>query len=571
MQISIAAEKQKGQASGSGSNSLYSSHSTSANRNDTKKPNVRTTDYRQMIQIFLTDPDSVTREEFMFFQRVLGYRQALTLLDEGKRRKRSEKTGQPIEPLQSSSIKNEEPAQLNETAGQESENGESDAGLPIKLRAGIEKLSGVDLSDVNVHKNSGKPEQAGALAYTQGKDIYLAPGQESQLPHESWHAVQQKQGRVMPTLQTQTGSRVNDNEELESEADKMGGKADSSYTMDGSKGGSEDNVSDTILDSLSGSTELTAKEPSEEIQGSGTAQFKRDSSLYNGTPDEVIQKKDKNSSNILDIIQSALDIIGFIPGLGDIADAVNTGIAIIRKQWLNAVFSAIAMIPAIGSAIAAPIKILVKAAGDTKLIKKAINLLAPLLGGLNKVVPKLSELLNGLKGTIRKLPKLIGSIGDNLFVKFAIGEKGIKAIRSFSDSMKNGIETVCKWVDNVIVTIKKAVGKGTGNLSFKTGKAGEEYLANLVGGKSQVYFKTSQGGRYIDQLAGDIAYESKVGYTTLTDFVKKQILKDAELIKQGSIKGANWNFFMSDVTGKVGASKPLLDFLKQHGITYTIH
>lgn len=114
-------------------------------------------------------------------------------------------------------------------------------------------------------------------------------------------------------------------------------------------------------------------------------------------------------------------------------------------------------------------------------------------------------------------------------------------------------------------------GTGAKNLSFKTGKEAEKHLARLVGGESQVYFKTSQGGRYIDQLANDIAYESKVGYTTLTDFVKKQILKDAELIEQGTIKGANWNFFKSDVTGKVGASKPLLEFLAKHGITYTIH
>ena len=109
-------------------------------------------------------------------------------------------------------------------------------------------------------------------------------------------------------------------------------------------------------------------------------------------------------------------------------------------------------------------------------------------------------------------------------------------------------------------------GESGSNLSFKTGKEGEEYLAKLVGGKPQAYFKTSHGGRYIDQLAGDIAYESKVGYTTLTSFVKKQILKDAELIEQGAIKGAKWNFFKSDVTGKMGASKPLLDFLKQNGI-----
>ena len=110
-----------------------------------------------------------------------------------------------------------------------------------------------------------------------------------------------------------------------------------------------------------------------------------------------------------------------------------------------------------------------------------------------------------------------------------------------------------------------------GELSFKTGKAGEKYLAKLVGGESQVYFKTSLGGRYIDQLSDGIAYESKVGYTSLTDFVKKQILKDAELIKTGQINGADWNFFRSAITGKIGASKQLLAFLRHYGIKFVIH
>ncbi|HAP61901.1 MAG TPA: hypothetical protein DCR93_21180, partial [Cytophagales bacterium] len=34
-----------------------------------------------------------------------------------------------------------------------------------------------------------------------GTDIHLAPGQQKHLPHEAWHVVQQKQGRVKPTLQ----------------------------------------------------------------------------------------------------------------------------------------------------------------------------------------------------------------------------------------------------------------------------------------------------------------------------------------------------------------------------------
>src|SRR5262245_16236896 len=50
-------------------------------------------------------------------------------------------------------------------------------GLPEPLRAGIEHLSGLSMEDVTVHYNSAKPAQLQALAYTQGTEIYVAPGQ----------------------------------------------------------------------------------------------------------------------------------------------------------------------------------------------------------------------------------------------------------------------------------------------------------------------------------------------------------------------------------------------------------
>lgn len=96
----------------------------------------------------------------------------------------------------------------------------NNTGLPDNLKTGIEKLSGYSMDDVRVHYNSGKPAQLQALAYTQGTDIHMAPGQEKHLPHEAWHVVQQKQGRVQPTMQLQ-GMNVNYNEGLEREADLM--------------------------------------------------------------------------------------------------------------------------------------------------------------------------------------------------------------------------------------------------------------------------------------------------------------------------------------------------------------
>ena len=85
-------------------------------------------------------------------------------------------------------------------------------------------LSGIDMSDVRVHYNSAKPAEVGALAYTQGTDIHVAPGQEKHLPHEAWHVVQQAQGRVRPTLQLKD-TEINEDEGLEREANVLGERA----------------------------------------------------------------------------------------------------------------------------------------------------------------------------------------------------------------------------------------------------------------------------------------------------------------------------------------------------------
>jgi hypothetical protein len=81
------------------------------------------------------------------------------------------------------------------------------------------------MDNVNVHYNSSQPARLNALAYAQGRDIHVAPGQERHLPHEAWHAVQQAQGRVKPRMQLKAGVTVNDDEALEREADLMGAKA----------------------------------------------------------------------------------------------------------------------------------------------------------------------------------------------------------------------------------------------------------------------------------------------------------------------------------------------------------
>lgn len=116
--------------------------------------------------------------------------------------------------LQGQGLDEEEPLQAKAAEG----------GLPPALQAGIAQLSDEDLSDVQVHAGSARPAELGALAYAQGNDIHLGPGQDRHLPHEAWHLVQQRQGRVRPTAQA-AGMPVNDDPALEHEADVMGARA----------------------------------------------------------------------------------------------------------------------------------------------------------------------------------------------------------------------------------------------------------------------------------------------------------------------------------------------------------
>ena len=175
------------------------------------------------------DPRSMTAGDLLRAQGTLGNRAVGQLLAEGRKpprgrfapAQRQEADDEEEEVLQGKSV-SAAPSLGSQWAGPEPPDNRN--GMPDRLRAGIEALSGVDLSGVRVHYNSSKPARLGAFAYTQGQDIYLGPRQEKHLPHEGWHVVQQMQGRVRPTIQAK-GVWINDDSALEREADRMGGKA----------------------------------------------------------------------------------------------------------------------------------------------------------------------------------------------------------------------------------------------------------------------------------------------------------------------------------------------------------
>ncbi|ASS49602.1 MAG: hypothetical protein A3D31_02170 [Candidatus Fluviicola riflensis] len=135
----------------------------------------------------------------------------------GKQNNAHSETVAQLQRLADNSLQVERTAQLQAMA--------NNTGLPDQLKSGIEQLSGIGMDDVKVRYNSDKPAQLQAHAYAQGNEIHIASGQEKHLPHEAWHVVQQKQGRVKPTMQLKGKVAVNDDAGLEHEADVMGARA----------------------------------------------------------------------------------------------------------------------------------------------------------------------------------------------------------------------------------------------------------------------------------------------------------------------------------------------------------
>ncbi len=91
-------------------------------------------------------------------------------------------------------------------------------GVSTQMKLDFEQRSGLSFNDVWVHYNSGKPAQLQALAYTQGSQVYVGPGQEGHLPHELGHVVQQMHQKISPTHYTY-GLAINSDSSLEKSAD----------------------------------------------------------------------------------------------------------------------------------------------------------------------------------------------------------------------------------------------------------------------------------------------------------------------------------------------------------------
>ena len=132
----------------------------------------------------------------------------------------------------------------------------------------------------------------------------------------------------------------------------------------------------------------------------------------------------KNGNKILDCVQTGLDLIGLIPGLGEIADGINAGIYLLRGDYTGAALSLAAMIPIAGCAATAGKFIYkgLKACKQAEKIIKVIDKAGDLYGivkkvgnkGIQKVASKAGDVFENISRAIGKKPDLVAE-GAGIF------------------------------------------------------------------------------------------------------------------------------------------------------------
>ncbi|MCA8977971.1 MAG: DUF4157 domain-containing protein, partial [Planctomycetes bacterium] len=116
--------------------------------------------------------------------------------------------------------------------GSAARRGPDRTGMPTAVRAKMERAFGSDFSDVRIHAESTRAVDLGAMAFTQGREIHIAPGQwapatsagQNLLGHELAHVLQQRAGRVGHAPHP-PGIPVHDDQGLEREADELARRA----------------------------------------------------------------------------------------------------------------------------------------------------------------------------------------------------------------------------------------------------------------------------------------------------------------------------------------------------------
>ena len=114
----------------------------------------------------------------------------------------------------------------------------------------------------------------------------------------------------------------------------------------------------------------------------------------------------------------------------------------------------------------------------------------------------------------------------------------------------------------------KTLISGTGTILLPEWQRAEQFVKDTYRG-IRATISTPYGARVVDSLTRNVARESKFGAQGLSQFIMREVQKDAYLVSQGY--RVEWHFFRSTVSNTAGPSGPLRRALIDAGIRIVEH
>ena len=165
----------------------------------------------------------------------------------------------------------------------------------------------------------------------------------------------------------------------------------------------------------------------------------------------VVVKKKIEGRDAIDVFQTALDWLGFIPGFGDIIDAVNALIYFARGKYLDGVLSAIAIIPVAGSAIKLGFKGAIQTAGGALAMQRIMRNAAT--GNGDELIKFYTQAIASGKLTKLQL-RALADKGDEIAALLTRGKSYIKSKEAVISAMGLDSKIILNQIDKVNAMLK---------------------------------------------------------------------------------------------------------------------
>lgn len=212
--------------------------------------------------------------------------------------------------------------------------------------------------------------------------------------------------------------------------------------------------------------------------------------------------------------------------MGETADGLNTILSFLRGNVLDGIFSAISMIPGFGDAVAKPVKGILGALGNSKVIKSFVSGLTKFFGSANKAVSGINKVASTIKNLIKQVPKAIKSMKDKL--KDTLGswlsKKINKSLDKVAEFFSKSSDKIVKELDEGVKEVNESIIKFDLQqfASKGTGKTVDVNIPSSLYPETAQHIKDAQKAGHPDVLTID---------RPNTNMRRKESLKDQPVVK----------------------------------------